>query len=43
MSDFRLFENWRHENFTTSLLVFAMHRSPDFATGRAESDSGQVR
>jgi hypothetical protein len=30
MSDFRLFETWRTENFSSSLLAFAMRQSPEF-------------
>lgn len=31
MSDFKLFETWYHENFSSSLLAFAMRQSPDFS------------
>jgi hypothetical protein len=33
MSDFRLFEAYYTENFSTALVVFAARQSPDFAAG----------
>jgi hypothetical protein len=30
MSDFKLFGTWYHENFSSSLLAFAMRQSQDF-------------
>jgi hypothetical protein len=33
MSDFKLFETWYHENFSSSLLAFAMRQSQDFSHG----------
>ncbi len=31
MSDFKLFETWYHENFSSSLLAFAVRQSPNFS------------